>query len=145
MKKTQNIFSKLWTFLTVNYIFCDVFSLYHSKFLKGLLIGEIDGIEFTEPFLLYFSIIMELPMLMILLSVILKDRINQITNIIVAIIMIIIQIGSLVTGENSLHYVFFSCIEISTLIVIIYIVWKWLKQNNRNKSITNSLKTFNQI
>jgi len=125
MKNTKIILSKLWIFLTVNYIFCDVFSLYHSKFLNKLLTGKIDGIDFTEPFLLYFAIIMEIPILMIVLSIFLKTKINRIINIISGISMIIIQLGSLVTGENSLHYIFFSVIEIITLLLIIYIAYKW--------------------
>lgn len=127
MKQTKNLLSKLWIFLTVNYIFCDVFSLYHSKFLNKLLLGKVDGIEFTEPFLLSFAIIMEIPMLMIVLSIILKNKINRILNIIVGLLMIVIQVGSLVTGSNSLHYIFFSGIEINTLLLIIYIAWRWTK------------------
>lgn len=127
MKQTKNLLSKLWIFLTVNYIFCDVFSLYHSKFLNELLLGKVDGIEFTEPFLLSFAIIMEIPMLMIVLSIILKNKINRILNIIVGLLMIVIQVGSLVTGSNSLHYIFFSGIEINTLLLIIYIAWRCTK------------------
>jgi hypothetical protein len=123
MKNTTNLISKLWIFLTVNYIFCDVFSLYHSKFLNELLKGNVDGIEFTEPFLLYFAIIMEIPMLMIVLSMVLKTKINRMVNIIVGVLMIVIQIGSLVTGTNTLHYLFFSAIEISTLLLIIYMAY----------------------
>lgn len=125
MEATKNLLSKLWIFLTVNYIFCDVFSLYNSKFLNKLLTGKVDGIEFTEPFLLYFAIIMEIPMLMIMLSIMLKTKINRIINMIVGVVMIIIQIGSLVTGKNSLHYIFFSIIEIITLLLIIYTAYKW--------------------
>ncbi|WP_397447103.1 DUF6326 family protein [Polaribacter sp. R77954] len=128
MKKNNYLLSLLWVFLTVNYIFCDVFSLYHSKFLNELLTGTIDGIEFTESFLLGFSIIMEIPMLMIILSVLLKAKTNQIINIIAAIFMIIIQVGSLSTGKNSQHYIFFSSIEIGALLFIIYKSWVWYTQ-----------------
>jgi len=131
METTKNLLSKLWIFLTVNYIFCDVFSLYDSSFLNKLLTGKVDGIEFTEPFLLYFAIIMEIPMLMIILSTILKTKINRIINIIVGFLMIIIQIGSLVTGKNSLHYIFFSIIEIITLVLIIFIAFKWEELNEK--------------
>jgi hypothetical protein len=127
MKTTKNLLSKLWIFLTVNYIFCDVFSLYQSKFLKELLTGKVDGIVFTEPFLLSFAIIMEIPMLMIVLSMIIKDKVNRILNIVAGVLMIIIQIGSLATGKNTLHYIFFSIIEISTLLLIIYVAFKSTK------------------
>lgn len=119
----------LWVFLTVNYLFCDIFSLCYSKFLTELLSGKVDGIEFTESFLLFFAIIMEIPMLMILISLIVKPKINKIINIFAGSLMIIIQIGSLTTGKNSLHYIFFSIVEISTLLLIIYTVWKQSKKH----------------
>jgi len=134
METTKNLLSKLWIFLTVNYIFCDVFSLYNSNFLNKLTTGQVDGIEFTEPFLLYFAIIMEIPMLMIVLSVLLKEKMNRIINMVVAVLMIIIQIGSLVTAKNSLHYVFFSIIELITLLFIIYKAYTWNNSNSKTKN-----------
>lgn len=116
----------LWIFLTVNYIFCDVFSLYHADFLNQLILGHVDGIKFTEKFLLTFAILMEIPMIMILLSKILNDKLNRIFNMLFAFLMIFVQIGSLITGENSLHYLFFSIIEIMILLTIIWIAWKWI-------------------
>lgn len=127
--KTQNLLSKLWTFLMVNYLFCDVFSLYHSKFLNELLMGKLDGIEFTESFLLSFSMIMEIPMLMILVSYVTKPRINRVITISSAIFMLTVQIGSLTTGSNSLHYIFFSIVEMATLLLIIFTAWKWSERS----------------
>ena len=142
MQKKGNrkyLLSLLWIFVTVNYIFCDVFSLYHSKFLNTLLRGKVDGIAFTESFLLFFSIIMEIPMLMIVLSVILNKKINIIANISAAFLMTLIQMGSLFTGTNSLHYIFFSIIEICTLFTIIFLAFKWYKELKKIK--TNFYKT----
>ncbi|MDO6801949.1 DUF6326 family protein [Wenyingzhuangia sp. 1_MG-2023] len=123
MKNTPNALSKLWVFLTLNYIFCDVFSLYLSSHLQELLNGGIGEIKFTETFLLHFAIIMEIPLVMVVLSYFMKLKINRIINIIAATFMIIIQVGSLATGKNSLHYWFFSSIEISTLLLIIGIAF----------------------
>lgn len=125
MKNSKNLLSILWVFLTVNYIFCDVFSLFYSDNLKQLLIGEINGIKFTQEFLLTFAVILEIPMLMIVLSKILNYKINRVFNIVSALIMLIVQVGSLVVGENLVHYIFFSSIEIITLLIIIYLAWSW--------------------
>tara|TARA_R110002050_G_scaffold18755_8_gene54483 strand:+ start:2128 stop:2523 length:396 start_codon:yes stop_codon:yes gene_type:complete len=119
------VLSRLWIFITLNYIFCDVFSLYLSSNLQELLKGGIGELRFTEAFLLKFAIVMEIPMLMVLLSRFLKRKPNRIINIFVAILMLIVQVGSIVTGKNSLHYIFFSIIEISTLFAIILIAYKW--------------------
>lgn len=128
MKENKYLLSLFWIFLTVNYIYCDVFSLLDSTFLNELLTGKVGEIEFTESFILFFSIILEIPMLMIILSVLLKAKTSLITNVIAAIFMILIQTGSLSVGKNSLHYIFFSIIEISTLVFIIYKSWVWYKQ-----------------
>ena len=60
----------LWIFVTVNYIFCDIFTLFYSENLKQLITGTMGGMEITEIFLFGFSIIMELPMLMIVTTII---------------------------------------------------------------------------
>lgn len=124
MKKNQ-LLSVLWVFLLVNYLFCDVFSLFHSEHLKQLLTGELGGVAFTQQLLLSFAILMEIPMLMIVLSFVLGYKWNRILNVGAAILMIVVQVGSLLLGENSLHYLFFSVIEILALLVIVGIAWKW--------------------
>ncbi|WP_336070142.1 DUF6326 family protein [Mesoflavibacter sp. CH_XMU1404-2] len=127
--KTKPLLSTLWIFLTVNYLFCDVFSLYYSETLNQLIAGKKGAIEFTQEFLLVFAIIMEMPLLMILFSRVLNYKPNRLSNIMASIFMIIIQVGSLIEGNNTLHYLFFSLVEIITLSIILWFSMKWkLKQ-----------------
>ncbi|WP_147676923.1 DUF6326 family protein [Algibacter pacificus] len=135
----KNILSKLWTLLTVNYIFCDLFSLYDSVFLNKLLYGNAGGIEFSESFLLGVSMLMEIPMLMIVITLILKNKAFKIVNISISAIMVIVQTGSLITGVNTKHYLFFSFIEISILFWIIYLVskYKYVKTTIPSNRSTN--------
>ncbi|MFD0796843.1 DUF6326 family protein [Maribacter chungangensis] len=123
--KTRELLSTLWIVLTVNYIFCDVFSLYLSETLEKLMAGGMGGIKFTQEFLLVFSIIMEMPMLMIILSKVLDRKINKWLNLIVGLLLLIVQVGSILTDENYLHYLFFSVVEISILLIILVISFKW--------------------
>jgi hypothetical protein len=128
--KTQkmNIKSKLsilWIFLSVNFIFCDVFTLMHAKDLQNILNGKIGDIEITQEFLLAFAVIMEIPMIMIVLSRLLKRRINRILNIAFGFFLLFIQSWSLTTGDNSLHYIFFSIVEVLTCVLIISYAWNW--------------------
>ena len=122
---TKQKLSFFWIFLVVNYIFCDIFSLYLSETLSQLLTGELNGVVFNEKSILGFSILLELPMLMILLSILLSFKINRIANIVVGLLMTIVQIGSLSYGGNYLHYIFFSIIELATLVSIIWIAFNW--------------------
>jgi len=114
----------LWIFVTVNYIFCDIFTLFYSENLKQLMSGAMGGMDITETFLFAFSVIMELPMLMIVLSRLLPYKFNRLANIAVGIFMTLVQTATLF-GDNMLHYVFFSIIEITTTIIIVWIAIRW--------------------
>ena len=124
------LFSTLWIFVTVNYIFCDVFTLFHSESLKQLMTGEMGGMKINQSFLLSFSILMEMPMVMIVLSRILSYKSNRLANIIVALIMTLVQAATLFTDDNTLHYIFFSIIEVGTTSFILYSAWNWVESKN---------------
>ncbi len=117
--------STLWIFLTVNYIFCDVFTLFYAPDLKQFLAGYAGGMELTQGFLLTFAIIMEFAMVMIVLSRVLKYSLNRWFNIIGGIAFTLIQAGTLLSGDFTMHYLFFSLIEISTTLYISWLAWNW--------------------
>ena len=71
------------------------------------------GMEINQEFLLAFSFLMELPMVMIVLSRILSYKSNRLANIIVSTIMTIVQAAPLFTADNPLHYIFFSINKIT--------------------------------
>ncbi len=127
MKKltTPILLSTLWIFLTVNYIFCDVFTLFYAPNLQQFLTGFAGGMELTQGFLLTFAIIMELAMLMILLSRVLNYSLNRRLNISGGILFTLIQASTLLSGDFTLHYLFFSMIEIATTGYICWIAWNW--------------------
>ncbi|MBP1762404.1 MAG: hypothetical protein H6Q64_1946 [Firmicutes bacterium] len=120
------LLSKLWVFLSLNYILCDVLSNMEMAVLKGLLEGNIAGIEMTQGFLLMAGISLEIPFLMVLLSSVLPYKANRITNIAAASLMIVYQLGSFMVGsETTLHYMFFSGVEILGNAVILGLALRW--------------------
>ncbi len=122
---TKATLSMLWIFLLFNYIYCDLFTAFDPTILKSLVTtGSSGGFEFTQIFLFGFSIIMEIPIAMVLLSRILKPRANRWANIIAGIIMAAVQVASLF-GSPTMYYIFFSIIEIVCLFWIIWSAWKW--------------------
>ena len=127
MITTKDKLFTLWIFVTVNYIFCDIFTLFYSENLKQLMSGAMGGMDITETFLFAFSVIMELPMLMIVMSRLLPYKFNRLANIAVEIFMTLVQTATLF-GDNMLHYVFFSIIEIATTIIIVWIAIRWKKE-----------------
>ncbi|MEL6870395.1 MAG: DUF6326 family protein [Pseudomonadota bacterium] len=124
----KQLLSLLWIFLTVNYIYCDVFTLHHAESLQAFITGEAGGMKITEQFLLYFAFIMQIPMAMIVLSRVLAFRLNKYLNIVAALISGSIQSVTLYMG-GTLHYVFFSIIEIGTAVAIIYFAATWKRSS----------------
>ncbi|MEM6845991.1 MAG: DUF6326 family protein [Bacteroidota bacterium] len=132
MTTTKTLLSTIWIFLTVNFIFCDVFTLMYSEDLKQILNGKAGDVELTQEFLLWFAIIMEIPMAMIVLSRVLSYKLNRILNMTFGVLLVLVQLGSLLADDNSLHYIFFSLVEVSTLLYIVWLAWHW--KNNEVQS-----------
>ena len=124
-KNPKILLSTLWLFATVNYMFCDIFTLFHSESLKQLMSGEMGGMIISQTFLLGFAILMEIVMVMIVLSRFLPYKANRSLNIIIGLFMTFVQGSTLFTADNTLHYIFFSIVEISTTIFIVYYAWNW--------------------
>jgi hypothetical protein len=133
MKDRKVILSTLWIFVTANYIFCDVVTLMNPDDLKQILTGTVGAVQMNQQFLLGAAIMMEIPFVMILLSRILKYKANRLANIIAGSIMTIVQISSLFVGTTpTLHYIFYSSIEIAcTLFIAVYALqWKNIESNS---------------
>jgi hypothetical protein len=120
--------STLWVFVTLNYLYCDVIALMDPKLLKQFIDGNAGGIQISEGFLLGAAILMEIPIVMILLSRVLKYCANRWANIIAGTIMTIVQLSSAIFGNSpTYYYMFFSIIEIACTSFIIWYAWKWNK------------------
>ncbi|MFC1624780.1 DUF6326 family protein [Patescibacteria group bacterium] len=117
--------SLLWIFVTLNYLYCDVLGHMDPEVLNLLLTGDLGFVKVTPMFLLMGSVLMELPISMVLLSRILKQKVNRIFNIIAGLIMTLVQVSSLFAGELSPSYMFFSVIEVATTAFIVWFAWKW--------------------
>ena len=126
MQDRKAVLSTLWIFLVANYIYCDVFSHMDPAALKELITGTIGSIQVTQGFLLTAAIMMEIPIAMIILSRVLKYRANRWANIIAGAIMAAIQVGTMNMGTPpTLHYLFYSAIEIACNLFIVWYAWNW--------------------
>jgi hypothetical protein len=106
----------LWIVVAINMIFADIFSF---MFLTEFPV--------TQEMMLLMAIIIEIPIAIIFLSWVLKDKSNRLANIIASAITIpFIIIG----GSGYLHYYFFATIEIMCIALIIWYAWKWPKQDD---------------
>lgn len=124
-KDRKAILSTLWIFAVLNYLYCDVLSLMDANLLKQFLTGTVGGMQMTQGFLLGASILMEISISMVLLSRILKYRLNRLFNIIAGIITTVVQIATLLMGKPTMYYLFFSIMEITCTAFIVWYSWTW--------------------
>jgi len=74
------LLSTIWIFAALNYLYCDIISLMDSELLPQYLDGNVNGIEFSQGFLLGAAILVEIPIAMVLLSRVLQYRVNRWAN-----------------------------------------------------------------
>ncbi len=119
------LLSTIWIFAVLNYLYCDLLSLMDASALKQYLTGTVGGIQFTQGFLLGAGMLMEISMAMVLLSRVLPTRANRLANIAAGIITTAVQIGSLLMGQSTIYYWFFSIVEIAATASIVWVAWTW--------------------
>ena len=122
---TKVLLSTIWIFATLNYLYCDVLGLMDTDSLRQYISGTINGIDITQNFLLGAAILVEIPMAMVLLSRILKPRLNRLVNILAGLIMTVVQIATLFVGDAAGYYIFSSVLEIAATASIVWIAWNW--------------------
>lgn len=114
----------LWTSFMFLYVYVDHFALYMPGKVADILKGKVFVFDITQGFIFIALFLATIPMLMIFLSVILPAKINRLTNIMVAIVLIPYMLFNL-AGEAWMHMVFAAVVEVILLGLIIRYAWKW--------------------
>lgn len=117
--------STLWIFVMFNMVFADIVG-----FLNPGTLEEMMAMKPTQGMLLAFSILLEIPIAMIVLSRLLKYKANRWANIIAGALTILWVIGG---GNTSASYVFFATIEVACMVLIIGYAWKWTEQEKTTR------------
>jgi hypothetical protein len=121
----RTLLSTLWIFATLNFVYCDVVTLFSYVTVKST-------INYNQGFLLGAAVLVEIPISMVLLSRILKYRSNRWANIIAGAVMTIVQAVTLFVGTPAIFYVFFSVIEIATTAFVVWYAWNWHPVSKEN-------------
>lgn len=114
----------LWTSLMFLIIYIDYFHLYMPGSLQDMLAGKVFVFDITQIFLLAALTLVTIPAVMIFLSVTLPAKVNRLTNITVAIVVIPTMLYNL-AGEAWIHMVVGAAVEVVLLCLIIHYAWKW--------------------
>ena len=117
---TKVLLSTLWIVVMINMLKADILSLYIPGALDEL-VKFAGGTPITQ-LMLSGAIMMEISIVMILLSRVLKYRVNRWVNIITSVITIVFVVGG---GSSYPHYIFIATVEVICLLLIIWNAWKW--------------------
>jgi hypothetical protein len=128
------ILSTLWVFYILNIIYADILSLMHATF-SGYDAPTAENAELVSTIvspemLLGVAIFLELGMVMVVLSRLLKHSVNRWANIVIAILHLLGLLASLFVGTPTIYYIFFVTVEVITLLFIVWYAWTWAEPQN---------------
>lgn len=112
--------STLWIVVMFNMLFADVLTLFVPESLREVLSGSTP-IEITPGLMLVMAVIIEIPIMMIFLSRVLRPRANRWANIVAAVITVAFVVGM---GSLTPHYVFLAAAECACLLAIVWHAWR---------------------
>ena len=121
---TKMLLSTLWIVVMINMLKADILSLYIPGALDEM--AEFAGGTPIPQLMLGGAIMMEISIVMIFLSRVLKYKVNRWVNIIASVITIVFVVGG---GSTTPHYLFIAAVEVVCLLLIIGFAWKWKTQN----------------
>jgi hypothetical protein len=113
----------LWIFVFFNFIFRDIHEFGRPGLIQELTTGVVNGVQITDFLLLIGGIMIEIPLLMLPLTMLLKPRVNRLANLCIGTLMIPLMISSydLLDPDD----IFFLIFEVSALSMIIWYAWRW--------------------
>ena len=121
--ETKAMLSTLWIVVMFCLLAADVLSSYIPGSQEEM-IAFAGGTPIPQ-LMLIAAIMNAIPIAMIFLSRILKVRANRWVNIIAVVITILYVVGG---GSTYPHYIFLAGLEIVSMLLIAWYVWKWPKQ-----------------
>ena len=122
MLEMKATLSTLWMFYLFNVIFRDIHEFIEPGFIEQVMTGTLNGIQITEPLLLFGGVVAEVPIAMVLFSRLLPYGPNRRANIIAAAITLAFEINN---GTTDLDDTFHMVMEMATLSFILWSAWRW--------------------
>ena len=121
--ETKIKLSTLWIVVLFNMLFRDIHEFLRTGYLEELLAMTSNGAQISEGLLLAAAIVLEIPIIMIFLTQILKVKANRWANMIVAAFMIVATISNNLTPD--LDDLFFFGAAFAALLLVIWYAWRW--------------------
>lgn len=129
--------SALWLFILLNIIFRDIHQFALASHIEMLLTGRYNGIEITETLMLIGGILVEIPIAMVLFSLLLTRRICRPVTVVAAFITGAVIVSSAPTDMDDLFHLI---IELFAIVAILWTAWRWPNDGRAKVSSALSIK-----
>ena len=113
--KPQTLLSSLWIFVLFNMILRDLHEFPTEGYVENMM-----SLKLSEGVMLFYAFMVEIPILMVLLSRLLNNRVNKWANVIAVIVSSLGILYTLPTGH--LDEYFFAIANAAAFVVIILTV-----------------------
>ena len=119
---TKVLLSTLWIVVMINMAYADILGLFIPGALEEVAKTSVSTGTTIPQLMLGGAIMLEIPIAMILLSRVLKFKVNRWVNIIASVITIAYVVSG---GSLYPHYIFIATIEVVCMLLIVGFAWKW--------------------
>jgi len=126
--KPNVLLSTLWIFILFNMIVRDL-----HEFLREGYIEQLKSIGISQEEVLFYGLIAQIPILMILLSRILNEKANKWCNTVAAVITSVGLISTLPKAD--MDDLFFVMVQNMLLLIVLRVSWKLAKHDKGIKSV----------
>ena len=120
------VLSGLWVAMLFVFAYVDIFAFFRADVLGAALEGTVANtpLAVNQVFLTTALLFILPATLMVVLSLVLKPRVNRVLNISVSLLYAVI-ITALCIGETWVYYLLGSAVEVVLLLAIARTAWKW--------------------
>ena len=120
------VLSGLWICMLFVFAYVDIFGFWRTDVINGALDGKVPGpgFEINQAFLVYSTVYILIPSLMVVVSLLAPARTNRATNIVVSLVYLASVVVSMI-GESWIYYILGSVVEVLLLLAVARAAWTW--------------------
>jgi hypothetical protein len=122
----------LWVSMLFVFAYVDIFGFWRADVINGALDGKIPGPGFAidQAFLVFTTIYILIPSLMVIVSLLAPARVNRPTNLVVSLTYTASVVVAIV-GETWIYFILGSLVEVILLLAIAGVAWTWPRRPGR--------------
>ena len=130
-KNRRNIYSSLWTYASLNYLYCDIAAFMDADMHSQYHTGAVDGFEMTPGFIAASAVMMQIALTNVFLPQVIKnDNTLRWVQIASGTLMTLVQSATLFADKPTSYYAVFSGFEIATTAYITFDAIRWKPKKN---------------